>query len=248
MSDYFTKYTDAFPLRRHTAKNVADTLVNRWIVYHGVPKAVHSDQGTEFESSLFRHVVRLLGAKKIRTTPYRPQSDGQVERFNRTLLNMLSAFVSDRANDWDLHLPYVLMAYRTSVHSSTGCTPHLMVYGHECNLPVDLMFPTYDPEPLPPCGPEYVEYLRQAIRTAHGFAQDHLEKAAIRQKMGYDAHAKPRPQFQPGELVRYYYLPLTQNNKFARPCTGPWRIIDRVTEVDYRIALVSNHGTLQLFI
>ena len=95
ISDYFTKYTDAFPLRRHTAPVVADIIMRRWIAYHGVPKQLHSDQGAEFDGHLVRQLSKLLGFAKIRTTPYRPQSDGMVERFNRSLLNMLSAFVSE---------------------------------------------------------------------------------------------------------------------------------------------------------
>jgi hypothetical protein len=116
VTDYFTKWTDAFPLRKHTARVVAQVIMNRWIVYHGVPRQILSDQGPEFEGRLFQRLSRLLEIKKIRTTPYRPQTDGQVERFNRTLLNMLSAFVTDVGTDWDKHLPYVMMAYRTSAH------------------------------------------------------------------------------------------------------------------------------------
>ena len=239
ISDYFSKYSDAFPLRRHTAKNVAQLLMTRWITYHGVPKVIHTDQGTEFESALMKNLTRLLGIKKTKTSPYRPQSDGLVERLNRSILAMLSAFVTERGNDWDTHLPYVMMAYRSSVHSSTSCTPQIMVYGRELNLPVDLMFPSAHEEDNPPCGPAYVEYLRKAITTAHDFARDHLQKAAIRQKRGYDAYTRDRPAFKDGDLVRYFYLPLTQGNKFARPWTGPWRIISKVTEVDYRISLVS---------
>ena len=240
ISDYFSKYTDAYPLRRHTAKAVADVLMTRWIVYHGVPKAIHTDQGAEFESSLVHRLTQLLGARKTRTTPYRPQSDGLVERFNRTLLNMLSAFVTERGNDWDMHLPYVLMAYRTSTHASTGCTPQVMIYGREANLPVDLVFPHQDDPTEISCGIEYVDFIRSAIRSAHEFARDHLRKAAVRQKRGYDAHAKYRPEFTEGEYVRYFYLPLTNTNKFARPWTGPWKVLKQVTEVDYRIEKVSN--------
>jgi len=243
VSDYFSKYTDAFPLRRHTAHIVADTLMRRWIAYHGVPKQLHSDQGSEFEGHLVRALSKLLGFAKIKTSPYRPQSDGQVERFNRSLLNMLSAFVSDRGNDWDEHLPYVMMAYRSSKHSSTGCTPYSMIYGRECTMPVDLLFPDAtsrtDATP-PPCGPEYVEYIRQVIQTSHKFARDHLHKAAVRQKKGYDAYAKDRPKFQPGDFVRYYYPPCKTTNKFARPWIGPFQVMERVTAVDYRIQLVSD--------
>ena len=200
ISDYFTKFTDAFPLRRHTAPVVADIIMRRWISYHGVPETIHSDQGAEFESQLIKSLSHLLGFAKIRTAPYRPQSDGQVERFYRSLLNMLSAFVSERANDWDEHLPYVMMAYRSSRHSSTGCTPYSMIYGRECTMPLDLIFPDPTTDTVniqPTCGPEYVEYIRKCIQTSHEFARDHLGHAAIRQKKGYDAYAKERPAFQP---------------------------------------------------
>ena len=236
ISDYFTKYTDAYPLRRQTADEVARLLVNRWVVYHGVPKQVHSDQGTQFESNLFRNLAQMLGSTKVRTTPYRPQSDGQVERFNRSVLNMLAAFVNDRANDWDDHLPYVLMAYRSSVHSSTGVTPHAMLYGRELNLPVDIMYPTAaETGAVPQCGPEYVEWIRRALANAHDFARARLDKSAIRQKRGYDAHAKGRPAFAEGDKVRYYYPPLKQGNKFAKPWIGPFTVLKQVTDVDYRI-------------
>ena len=242
ISDYFSKYTDAFPLRRHTAAMVADTIMRRWIAYHGVPKQLHSDQGTEFESHLIHALSKLLGFAKIKTSPYRPQSDGQVERFNRSLLNMLSAFVTDRANDWDEHLPYVMMAYRSSKHTSTGCTPYSMIYGRECTMPVDLLFPDIGVSntPDPACGSEYVDYIRRVIQTSHEFAREHLQRATIRQKKGYDAYAKDRPKFLPGDHVRYYYPPARNTNKFARPWIGPFVVLERTTLVDYRIQLVSN--------
>ena len=69
----------------------------------------YSDQGRQFESNLFKEMCILLGKEKTRTTPYHPKSDGMVERFNRTLETMLSAYVSDHQRDWDSHLPYVRM-------------------------------------------------------------------------------------------------------------------------------------------
>ena len=241
ISDSFTKFTDAFPLRRHTAEEVAKILVTRWVVYHGVPKQIFSDQGTEFESVLFRSVATLLGCIKSRTSPYHPQADGQVERFNRSLLNMLSGFVNFRANDWDQHLPLVCMAYRSSVHSSTNCTPQVLVYGRELNLPVDIMYPSVaETDPIPQCGPEYVEWLRQSMAKAYNFVRAHLDKSAVRQKRGYDAHAKQQPTFKIGDKVRYYYPPVRQGNKFARPWIGPFTIMKQVTEVDYRIKRDSN--------
>ena len=213
-------------------------LVTRWIVYHGVPSQILSDQGPEFESSMFKRLAKLLETRKIRTSPYRPQTDGQVERFNRTLLNMLSAYVAESGLDRDQYLPYVMLAYRSSVNASTGCKPNLMVYGRECNLPIDVMYDRV-PEIVHACPQDYVDFLRKGLTSAHAFARQHLEEAALRQKRNYDKKTSHHEPFKEGDLVRYYYPPLRQKSKFALPWTGPWRVLEQVTSVDYRIELVS---------
>ena len=76
----------------------------------------------------------------MRTTPYHPQSDGLAERFNRTLLNMLSIAVEDDELSWDLRLPTILLAYRTSIHETMGVTPSELMFGHEPKIPEDVMF------------------------------------------------------------------------------------------------------------
>ena len=114
-------------------------MVSNFVSRFGVPSVIHSDQGSEFESRLFEEVCQLLGIEKTRTTPYHPQSDGLVERFNRTLQQMLSAFGNKERDDWDEHLPYVTMAYRATVHESTKFSPNRLMVGRETNLPLDLM-------------------------------------------------------------------------------------------------------------
>ena len=110
-------------------------MVSNFVSRFGVPSIIHSDQGREFESRLFEEVCQLLGIEKTRTTPYHPQSDGLVERFNRTLQQMLSAFVNKERDDWDEHLPYVTMAYRATVHESTKFSPNRLMLGRETDLP-----------------------------------------------------------------------------------------------------------------
>ena len=84
---------------------------------------IHTDQCKNFDSGLIKEICKLLGIKKTRTTSYHPESDGLVEPFNRTLLKILSMSISDNESDWDLQLPTLLMAYRTSVHETSGETP-----------------------------------------------------------------------------------------------------------------------------
>ena len=121
--DYFTKYTEAYPLKDKTARSVADALMDIWLPRYGFPLFLHSDQGKEFDNVMIHTLSELLGTVKTKTTPYHPRSDGLVERFNRTLLAMLAMFVSQEHDNWDDLLPFMMLAYNTTVHTSTGYTP-----------------------------------------------------------------------------------------------------------------------------
>ena len=205
ISDYFTKWSEAYAVKDHTAYTVADKLVTEFMCRFGVPKIIHSDQGTEFQSALFQQLCELLGCKKTRTTPYHPQSDGLVERQNRTILAMLSAVVNENLDDWDDHLPYIMSAYRSSVQESTGCTPNLMMFGRENSMPLDLIFPLADDQ-YPDCTQEYVEWVRQALNIAHDFARSRLQMSALRQRKNYDLKSLKRT-YKKGTWVWYYYPP-----------------------------------------
>ena len=91
VSDYFSKWTECFPMPNMEAATVARIIVEQVIARFGVPYTIHSDQGAQYESQLFSQMCQLLGIKKTRTTPYHPKSDGMVERFNKTLASMLRA-------------------------------------------------------------------------------------------------------------------------------------------------------------
>ena len=140
IGDYFTKWKEAHAMPNMEAITVARIFVNEFICRFGAPEQLHTDQGRNFESALLKEICKLLGITKTRTTPYHPQSDGMIERFNRTILNMLSTVVLDDEHNWDLHLPTLMMAYRTSRHETTGATPFSLVYGREAKLPEDILF------------------------------------------------------------------------------------------------------------
>ena len=105
--DYFTKWTEAVPLKDHQASTVADALITQFFLRLGFPRIIHSDQAPEFTSELMQELCQLLEIHQSKTCPYRPQSDGLVERFNCTLIDMLSKFCGERCDDWDDHLPYL---------------------------------------------------------------------------------------------------------------------------------------------
>ena len=103
----------------------------------GVPKEILTDQGTNFMSKLLTELYRMLHVHPIRTSPYHPQTDGLVERFNRTLKAMLNKLVGDEGKNWDQLLPYLLFAYREVPQASTGFSPFELVYGRQVRGPLD---------------------------------------------------------------------------------------------------------------
>ena len=118
---------EAWALPNHTPMTIADKLVVDMFLLFGCPLKIHTDQGRDFESKLIKELCQLLETDKTHIVPYnRPQSDGQVERFNRTLLAMLSCFVNENEDNWDDILPFVMSAYRATMQESTQCSTSLL--------------------------------------------------------------------------------------------------------------------------
>ena len=125
-------------MKNKCADTVVDLLIDNIILRFGMPLVIHSNQGREFENGLMESLCELLECTKTRTAPYHPESDGIIERFNRTCLMMLSMFVNNRRDNWHKFLPFVIHTYRTSVHESTGYSPFCLMMGEECSLPQDV--------------------------------------------------------------------------------------------------------------
>ena len=136
--DYFSKWPEAYAIPNQEATTVAQVLVNEFLSRFGVPYELYSDQGRNFESNVFKECCKILGIRKTRTTPMHPESDGMVERFNRTLGQELAKQCKIQQEDWDKHLPLLLLEYRSAEHESTGYTPAHLMIGREMRLPIDL--------------------------------------------------------------------------------------------------------------
>ena len=178
--DHFTKWCEAFPTKDQKASTVADLLVSRLFSRFGPPTVLHSDQGRKFESNLMQEVCNLMGIHKSRTTAYHPQCDGLVERQNRTLQDMLSAFVSKHRDDWDLWVDIAVYAYNTSCHDSTGFSPYELVFGRVARTPleIDLGVPLRNPSSQH----EYCDSMRTHLQSVQNIAKSNLRQSRDSQK------------------------------------------------------------------
>ncbi|GFU33264.1 retrovirus-related Pol polyprotein from transposon 412 [Trichonephila clavipes] len=137
--DYFTKWHRAYPIPDQEASTVAEVVVQHWISRFGVPLQLHSDQGRNFDSAFCKSLCEILTIDQTRTTALLPQSDGMIERFNRTIRNSLSLLVSSDQQNWDKKLSFFLLAYGSAIHETTGYSPSQMLFGQDLRLPADLL-------------------------------------------------------------------------------------------------------------
>ncbi|KAI4877894.1 hypothetical protein NFI96_002308 [Prochilodus magdalenae] len=236
--DYFTKWPEAYAVPDQSAATTAGRLVEEFFCRFGLPEELHSDQGRNFESHVLSEVCRRLGIRKTRTTPLHPQSDGLVERFNRTLATQLAILTDQHQRDWDRHLPLVLWSCRAAVQESTGFTPAQMMLAREMRTPTDLIFGRPPETEELVTEPEFVRGLRERVHCVHQLARQHQGGASARQKRAYDTRCQGEP-LAPGAEV-WLFNPRRKKGrcpKLQADWEGPCVIVNRLSEVVYRVRI-----------
>ena len=233
MSDLYTKYVVAVPLKDMTATTVATAIVEEWITKFGAPDVIHTDQGTNFNSEMMHDVCKIFMIDKTRTSPYHPQGNGQVERFNRVIADTISKYCAERPQEWDLYLPHVVFVYNTTVHRTTGTTPFSMLFGKEAQYPIDLYYPKPPGDPRLELSEPAAE-LNEKLYEVHEHAQMTMGKEQRRQKDYYHRKVHGEP-FEPGDLVWLLEPHKAKSRKFYLPWQGPYEVLSRTSEVNYRI-------------
>lgn len=243
VTDHFTKWCEAFPTKDQKASTVAQTLISKVFSRFGPPTILHSDQGANFETTLMHEICDIMGIAKTRTTAYHPQGDGQVERHNRTIQDMLAAFVSAQCDDWDLWLDPIVYAYNTSRQESTGLSPYELVFGKLPRLPLECELGV--PLSNPATHAEYTWKTRSILQQAQTIAQENLR--LIRSKR---CQADRQTEWQPYATGQYVWLRRPKAWKFGPKWLGPWLVLARLG-VNYRIesdkgrVLVVHHDHLK---
>ncbi|KAL1251468.1 hypothetical protein QQF64_019264 [Cirrhinus molitorella] len=242
--DYATRYPEAVPLRKATAKAIAQELF-LLASRVGIPKEILTDQGTPFMSRLMADLCRLLGVKQLRTTVYHPQTDGLVERFNQTLKQMLRRVAAEDRRDWDLMLPYVLFGIREVSQASTGFTPFELLFGRQPRGLLDVAKEGWEQQPTPHrTVVEHVKQMRDRLDRVMPLVREHLTKAQQAQQRQYNRAAQPR-EFQHGDRVMV--LVPTAACKFLATWQGPYTILEKIGPVNYRLRQTGRRRETQLY-
>ena len=225
--DYFTKWVEAEPLA-----NIRDVDVKRFIwknivTQFGVPYALISDNGLQFDSKAFRKYYSNLGIKNRYSTPAYPQGNGQAETVNKVIMNGLKKRLGDAKGKWVEELPHVLWTYRTTPRKSTGETPFLMTYRAEAIIPLENGFPTMRTSTFTLDGND--ELLKKSLDLVEERRENEMVQLAYYQhklKQDYDMNIKPRP-LALRDLVLRKVLGNTKNpawGKLGPNWEGPYRI------------------------
>eukprot|EP00118_Oscarella_pearsei_P018893 m.196972 g.196972 ORF g.196972 m.196972 type:complete len:1094 (+) comp39535_c1_seq2:160-3441(+) len=238
MVDRFTRWPELSAIPDATAETVADAVVEKIVLRHGCPKKILTDRGAQFTSRLFRRMTERMGVKKIFTTAYHPETNGQVERFNRFIGGALRVYTGEEHDDWDDFLEALAFAYRTSIVDVIGDTQFHLVYGRDARLPVDVLEGGSDE--VQRDAHQYGLQVTRRIIDAHQAAKAIQRKMDEKRKEAHDA-CHHDVEFEEGRLV-LLYTPVVkpgQSRKLQRKWAGPYRVAKKCSEVNYLIRHVT---------
>ena len=239
-SDYYTRWPEAYALPSVEASRIAQLLVDKILARHSAPRTLLSDRGPNFLASVVKAVCDIMNTRRTLTTAYHPQTDGLVERFNATLCEGLSMYVSTHQNDWDRHLSLTLFAYRVAPHATTGESPFYLLYGREPRLPLDasLLLPDSN---VSNSVAELRARIVKNLEESRQIVSSNTKLAQQRMKAQYDKNAAPVP-FDVGMRV-WVYTPKNRkglSKKLAHNYHGPYRIVSQLSPVHFKLHTMDN--------
>ena len=164
-----------------TAKCTVQNLWYKFIVHYGLPEKILTDEGCNFESDLLKALCEIAQVKKIRTSGYHPQTNGQCECFNATLINMLGILPEKPKSTWREQVPTLVHAYNCTRNNATGFSQYYLMFGCKPHLPIDLNFGTNTAN-LKDSIITYVENLKKRMAWAYKTANDVIKKEQERNK------------------------------------------------------------------
>ena len=199
LQDHFSKYVVTCVVKDQAARTAAEMLRNGYFGLFGAPAYLVSDQGKAFTGHVITHLCELYGVKKLRTSPYHAQTNGQVKRMNQTIIRMIGK-LEDRKACWSEHLPELLLAYNATCSTVTGYSPYYLLFGRRSRIPVDYLFPTLHGSPHQTKMEVSVVAMQKRLKEAFTVAR-HLTSEEVARQCHYYDHKAGAVALQPGDVV-----------------------------------------------
>lgn len=233
LTDNLSKYVIAEAYPDCTAKTAAKFFVEKYMLVHGAPERLITDNGIHFNNALMKTITLTTNIKHAFSASYHPQTNGQVERFNATFAAQLAKYCNKEKSDWDIFLQQVVNAYNSGVHATTGFAPYELAFGRKFRSPFD---PTSPIVKLPRAD-DFYKYLQRSRKLLIKAACDNIRQQQQLSKQRYDAHRKDIT-YNIGDLV--YVKVCANRHKLDERWLGPFEVIQRYGDQHY---LVSEQGT-----
>ena len=200
--DLFSRFGVCTPIRNKEAPTVAKAIFNEIFLRWGFCDEVITDQGTEFNNELLTELLRLTGTKHLRTSGYRPQTNGAVEKWHKTLNSIFAKVIAEDQKDWHKWVPYVTFCYNAATHFATGFSPFYVNTGRQPRWTVDLWLPDPNDENKKTL-PKYVAEVVERLDKVDRIVRENLKVASETSSRWYDQKVKPR-SFANGDEVRVF--------------------------------------------
>ena len=200
ITDHFSRQVQAYKVADKYAITIAKCLYDQYFCHYGFPQCLMSDQGREFCNNILKEMCYYLNIKKVRMTPYHPQSNGAVERVHQTLRRMIGKLDNKHRKNWPENLSSITHAYNSTRSQITGYSPYFLMMGRRPRLPVDLLFPKSQHLPKTKGVHKYVKALHRHLRNALKAALLLSNQEAARHKCLYD-HRAGVVELCPGDKV-----------------------------------------------
>lgn len=211
-----SKYVVMVPVHDCTALTAAKVIVEEVCLVFNIPKEIVSDNGPAFISETFREMAKLLEIKHIKTTPYHPQSNA-VERYHRTLGQYIRAYTQKQKSSWHRYIKFFTFSYNNTIHSATGYSPHMLVFGYEIELPssINRHRPDYNYD-------TYKHELITQLKGAWERSRAMIEQRKMENKRKYDSKKHETLTLKRNDLVLLFND--RKKDKFDNKYEGPFRV------------------------
>ena len=229
-------------IKNGSTTEVAKALTKEWISRYGVPMEIQSDGGGEFTSKLMNELCKVWQVEKIVASPYAPFSSGKVERFNKTVKDMVAKELGENLRRWDEVLPLVCFYYNSTVQLTTGFSPFELLTGTLPTLPA---LATWEARPEKKTHVEHVDELMERMRRISKgvYENTRQNQATMQRSFNKKVHGKP---LDVGDLVRVHYKGPAASGvttKLISRWRGPYRVMEKISDKVY-VVLMPHRGEM----